>query len=253
MARVGGYVGRPMKRILPALLLLAACGDPSPPPEAPDAGEAPDAEVTDDTGSIHAIWQPQNDGTLVDCPAGATTAGVQALRDGDTDPYIDLFNCEDLDGVQMDLPVGDYQVFVDLTDDTGATLFAQSETKAITVVGGETAERTFAIDVANGFVDVSWRLMAGNVASSCAAQGADSTSVLSTNTDTTTGYDDIYQCTDGESPAKVTTGALPIGPYLTVLSVLQGDVVIGQSDELTFAIDYGTEIEDLGTVPITIP
>jgi hypothetical protein len=243
-----------MKRLLASLLLLAACGEPAPTPESPDAGIDPDAAVSDETGSIAATWQLQDDGTLVDCPAGATTAAVHSLLDGDTDDYIDLFNCSALTGTANDLPAGDYQVWIDLTDDTGVTLYAQSESKAITVIGGETAERTFAIDVANGFVDVSWSLVAsGGGQVTCAASGGNSTSVLSTQTDTNTAFDDIYQCTDGEAPARVTTGALPLGPYATQLSLLgDGDVVLGQSEIVQFSIDHGTELENLGVVTITM-
>lgn len=241
-----------MKRLLASLLLLAACGDPSPTPESPDAGIDPDAEVSDLNGTIDVAWQLQDDGDPATCPAGATTAAVHVLLEGDSEAYVDLYNCADLAGSVADIPAGEYDVWVDLTDDSGVTLYAQSESSHVTLAAGATESRTFAIDVANGFVDVSWRLLipGGGASTTCAAQIQSSVSVLSTQTDSNTGYDDIYQCTDGESPAKVTTGALPLGPYTTVLTMLAGDEPIGSSDPVSFSIDHGTEFEDLGTIEI---
>jgi hypothetical protein len=75
-------------------------------------------------------------------------------------------------------------------------------------------------------------------------------SVLSTNTDTTTGYDSIWNCTDGEG-AVVTTDPVPVGGYVIVLSALDpGQLSIGSSNEIQDSILHGNEFVSLGTVDI---
>ena len=85
------------------------------------------------TASVSASWTVLNDGASAACPPGATTAAVNAQRPEDSLPFVDLYNCEDGAGIADNLPAGDYDVWVELTDDSGAGLVAQSETASPTL------------------------------------------------------------------------------------------------------------------------
>jgi len=213
--------------------------------------------VSDDTGddvppdgvaSIDVTWALEDDGNPASCPAGATTAAVNAHLEGRADPFVDLFNCDDLVGYADELPLGDYTVWIDFTDDSGVDLYAQSEAYAITLdTDGEVATANFTVDVANGFFDVSWEI-AGTT-----CQTDESVSVLSTLSGTTTGVDDLYLCTDGEAPNVVTTGALTIGDYVIAIALLNAaEESIGDADPIQESISFGNEFVDLGVVTINL-
>jgi hypothetical protein len=211
----------------------------------------------DDTGTaqINATWDIVDDGAQANCPTGATTAAVNALRSGDADPFVDLYDCDDFAGAASDLPAGNYTIWVDITDDSGAELYAQSESATVSLSDGETVGADFLIDGYNGFWDISWTIHnAGGTEIGCAgAAGENGVGVLSTNTDTNEGFDSLYNCEDGEDPAIVTSDAVPVGGYVVVLSILDNaDASMGDSNEIQDAILHGNEFVDLGSHPITL-
>jgi hypothetical protein len=223
-----------------------------------------DDDGTSGTAEVAASWSIFNGDAAADCPPGATTAAINAQLEGDSTPFVDLYNCSDGAGLADTLPAGNYTVWVDLTDDSGATLFAQSEAANITLSDGEHASADFQIDGFNGFWDVSWRVMdsTGTTEVGCAgATGQSGASVLSTNTDTTTGYDSVWDCTAGEG-AVVTTDPVPVGGYVIVLSVLtpdpndpnnpEADLSMGDSAEIQESILHGNEFVNLGEVDILL-
>ena len=205
-------------------------------------------DVPDGTGSIDVAWTLEDAGNPASCPAGATTGAINAHLEGRADPFVDLFNCSDLGGVATDLPLGNYTVWVDFTDDSGATLFAQSEAVNVTLdTDGEVITANFRVDVANGFFDVSWEI------SGSTCDPTESVSVLSTVGGTTEAYDDIYVCTDGEAPNVVTTAPLPIADYVVSVSLLDSnDLSIGSADPIQESILFGNEFVDLGVVTIVL-
>lgn len=212
-----------------------------------------DDDGTSGTAEVAASWSIFDGDQAAGCPAGATTAAVNAQLEGDSTPYVDLYNCSDGAGLADTLPAGNYTVWVDLTDDSGATLFAQSEAASITLSDGEHASADFTIDGYNGFWDVSWNILdAGGTNVGCAGLNQNGVSVLSTNTDTTTGYDSVWPCAEGEDPSIVTTDPVPVGGYVIVLSVLEPgtDASLGDSVEIQESILHGNEFVDLGVVDI---
>ena len=207
------------------------------------------------TASVSASWTILNDGASAACPPGATTANVTALRSGDSTPYVDQYFCSDGAGDANNLPAGDYTVRVDLTDDSGADLIAQSEDANITLSDGEHASANFEIDGYNGFFDVSWTINdAGGTEVGCAgAVGQNGVSMLATLSGTQEGTDTLVNCTDGEDPAIATTDPVIVGDYVIVLSLLdQADLAIGDSADITARIDHGNEFVDLGSNVITL-
>jgi hypothetical protein len=208
-------------------------------------------DVPDGTATINATWQIEDDGASASCPPGATTAALNSHLAGRADPFVDVYDCADLAGSATDLPLGVYTVWIDFTDDSGATLYAASEAVEINLDSdGEVATAAFRVDGYNGFFDVSWTI----AGSSCAGVAEeDGVSVLSTLAGTTAGIDDIFNCTEGESPAIATTGALTIGSYVVAVALLNtSQQAIGDAPDVTTRIDYGNEFVDLGTVTITL-
>jgi hypothetical protein len=209
-----------------------------------------DDDTVDGTAGIDVSWTLESDGAPAGCPVGATTAAVNAQRDGSGDPFVDLFDCADGGGLADDLPLGTYRVWVDFTDSSGNVTYAQSEAADINLtVDGQIAQADFTVDVDNGFFDVQWEIAGGGCASVACENGV---GVLSTHTSTTMGYDDKFNCEDGET-GTVTTGALPIGDYVVVLSILDAqDASLGDSAEIQDSIDWGNQFKLLNDGPIAI-
>ena len=199
----------------------------------------------DQTGTLDVTWNLLDDGAAAGCPGPDATIVAQPAGGGS--PYQDIYDCADGGGLAADLPVGDYTVWVDISD--GSTLLAQSEAVDLSVDAGDLIDVIYDIDVANGFFDVSWEI----AGSSCSGVNAGGVSVLSTLSGTTQGIDDVFDCADGENPAIATTGALPIGDYVVSVAVLdQSDLAIGEADEIQESITFGNEFVDLGVVTINL-
>jgi hypothetical protein len=205
---------------------------------------------TEDTASINVSWNLVSDGAPAGCPAGATTAAVNAQRGGAGSPFVDLFDCADGAGFADDLPLDTYTVWVDFTDDSGNVTYAQSEAADVNLdTPGEQANAAFTVDVDNGFFDVQWEIAGGGCAS---VAGENGVGVLSTHTTTTMGYDDKFNCEDGET-GTVTTGALPIGDYEVILSILDAqDASLGDSALIPDSIDFGNQFKLLNDGPVVI-
>jgi hypothetical protein len=218
-----------------------------------------------ETAAVQVTWDLVNGGDPAGCPAGATTAAINALRAGDADPYVFLYDCADGTGATVDefgdydLPLDSYDVWVDLTDDSGAVLYAQSELATINLdQPGELATAIYTIDVANGFFDVAWTLesSSGSALTCADVGGEDGVSVLSTISGTTEAFDDLFDCENGGG----TTFELPIADYTVAVSIIddpdgpgpQAGVSLGDADIIQTSIDYGNQFRDLGTVPIVV-
>jgi hypothetical protein len=240
------------------LVFAAACGGGGGGPDVPDAGDVdagadPDAGPTG-TATVNATWSIVNDGSVAACPVGATTAAILALREGDTTPYIDAYDCETGAGAAADLPAGTYDIWIDVTDTTGATLYAESEAVTITLADDATVSADFIIDAYNGFWDVSWTLHnAGGSATTCAAVTNDGVSILSTNSSTNDALDSIWNCTDGEAPGFVTNDPVPVGDYVVSVSLLNAaQDAIGAAPDIVTSIEHGNQFVDLGVLDITL-
>jgi len=206
------------------------------------------------TATVNVSWTLLNDTDPANCPAGATTATIYAQR-GTDQPFTDTYNCSDLSGASADLPEGDYTMWVEITDTSGATLYAQSEDFQISLTDGEVATADFQIDVANGFFDVSWVLDTNQqTPTTCAAVTAQNgVSVISTVAGNTNGVDSIFNCADGESPNKVTTDAVGIGQVVVSEELIDSTgAQIGNAPAINTNIDYGNEYVDLYTTPAVI-
>jgi len=195
----------------------------------------------DETAAIDVSWSLSGGG----CDSVVDTATINALLDGDSTPYKDIYNCSDGGGLTQDLPLGHYTVWVDLTASSNNQLIAQSEAGDVNLsTDGQLATANFGINVTNGFFDVGWSFSGGD---SCAtATGQDGVSVLSTEVGNPSGaYDDIFTCTDGFG----TTAEIPVGDYTVSVAVIDGNgAALGDAPEETVTIDHGNEYVPIDVV-----
>jgi len=194
----------------------------------------------DDTGTIDVGW------VLADGGCGdADTATINALLDGDSTPYKDIYNCTDGSGLTQDLPLGSYLVWVDMTNGSGGALVAQSESVEIDIdTAGQLAIADFAINMSNGYFDVGWSFSGGDTCASFA--GEDGVSVLSTEVGNPAGaYDDVFDCEDTFG----VTAEIPVGDYTVSVAIINGNgAALGEAPDETVSIDHGNEFVQFDVV-----
>ena len=223
---------------------------------------ADDTQPTDQTGDVQVNWTFRSSdaaGNVISsgCPAGADTVQIFVQHGNDT-PFGDKFLCNGSGGTGIAdrLPVGQYFVWIQITDTNGVTKFAESGAQVVDVVDGATTPVAIDIFTDRAFFQASWNLTRGG-ATTCAAVNADKVSVLATVTGGSNGFDDDKsRCIDGEAGKSVlTTTPVPIGTtYTVVVAALN---TLGESIGDSAAIpnqplDYGNKFQDLGTVEIPI-
>jgi hypothetical protein len=187
------------------------------------------------------------------CPPGATTARV--FFDGLSGPdYDSTYDCVAGTGVEF-VEAGDYNVTIDLTDDSVSTIYAGSDSIPITVVDGIEGSVTASINIDSGFFFMSWSFAPAG--ENCASAGSDGVDLLATIADTTTALDTILPCTDGEGltdgvPLFDATGA-PAGGYVIQVSLLSGNQVQGSSDPRPVrAFEFANEVQDVGNFEFAV-
>lgn len=199
-------------------------------------------DTTGGTATIDVEWLLEDGGVAAQCPAEAPTAAIHAQAASDGEVFTDLYDCVDGGGITTTLPLDTYTVWVELTDDSGANLWAQSEAVEITLdVDGEVASASFRIDINNGFFDASWEIVGSNCAS-VAGQGG--VGLLVTNTSTTEGTDELFNCTDGEAPNVATTDFYPVGDYVITVDLVDQStppLSLGTGGSFNETIEYGNQ------------
>ena len=219
------------------------------------------------------------------CPVGATTAQLIARPPGaPTSAGIPAtFDCDAGSGFIEAVPPGTYDVFVNITDTSTNTLFAQSFAQAdvVVVAGREVTVAPFTILADEAFFGFDWQITEGGSlapdcavpvpsypdpdcnaggalvcppASTCASDGicrVDATRVGFVATfvsDTSVPADSLFECTpEGSGQA----GPFPLGDYSDVIISITDPAGASYYDSNampTAALDVGNEIEDLGTV-----
>jgi hypothetical protein len=197
----------------------------------------------DETGYFNVSWnltEGANDTTASTCPGD--TVEVVSERVGGTQ-FVDLYDCVDGSGETAALPLGDYNVWVNVKQ--GDTLMAQSFLGTASIdLDGETVPIGFDIAIDGGYFGLTWSMTDDLADLTCGDVGAGGVSVLSTLIGPNTGIDDIFDCTDGSA----TTPKLDLGDYTIVVSLLDAvdDSVLGASMPRETSLDYGNELNDLG-------
>ena len=251
-----------------------------PPPDVPsdatpDAADPDAPMVTVDgpeaRGGANVTWDlrttnPERDEISAPCPAGATHAVIYSLPTDGSTPYEDRWPCSDGAGTASDLPPGEYQVWVRLSDGSGQTRYAESERRTVTVTaGGNATVPPFRIFADRAFYRVGWNLRnAGGTAVTC-GQVAGLTQVSSRAPgDGANGWQTLVPCAQGLAPALAITVPMPSAltgggaQYNIAIGLLnaQGQSIASAAPIVPSparALDYGNEIQDLGFVEITVP
>ncbi len=193
-------------------------------------------------GQLDVSWNLESGDT---CPGGTAEVNIEEVGGGRT--YVELFDCVDGRGRTGPIREGRYTVYVNLIDDSGAALYAQSFSADVSITrDGELVPVSFDINVDEAFFALTWSLVdTGGSELSCAEAGAGGVSVLSTLVGPAgSGFDDVFDCEAREG----VTSPLPLGDYEVVTSVLEtgSDAVLGQSQTRAAALDFGNQLNDLG-------
>lgn len=211
-------------------------------------------------GNVSATWQLQDwddahgQPTTAACPAGADTAIVYALPDGDTnlaDADKDLFDCAAGAGTTAGHIAGSYQVWVAITDHSGATLFAQSNYNTVSISDGTNTPLSFAFQVNRGYVAAEWTLM-GGTSHAAVACNANTKIEMDNMVGTSTPISDQFDC----SPQMNTADPLPINTYAVALQAVDtGSPPLGLGPAAsagTADLQFGNQLIDKGSVVLTI-
>lgn len=218
-------------------------------------------DTTDTTGDLDVGWalsstDLNNNNAVVPGSCPGNTVTVHAERAGDT-PYTSKLNCVDGSGPFLDLPEGTYTVWMEITDASGVTKFAQSAEQTVTVTGGTVTPVDFSLFSDRAFFAASWNLTRQGAPTTCAAVSADKVSILATEAGGSNGFDDDHNpCTAGEgNNIAITTTPVPVGrAYTVVVAALNAQgLSIGDSAPITNRqLTIGNTALDLQTVTIPI-
>lgn len=222
--------------------------------------------VADDTtttgeGDLDVSWtllstDGNNNNIAGQCPAGSGTIRITAVREGDT-PYISDYSCSASGGPFNRLPVGTYTTWLEITDSSGVTKFAESAEATVTVGDGTVTPVAFTLYSDRAFFAASWNLTRSGAPTTCAAVAADKMSVLATVSGGSIGFDDdTNACTAGVPPAVAFTQLpVPTGQaYTVVVAALDSaGLSIGDSAPLTNRqLTVGNAALDLETITVPI-
>ena len=206
--------------------------------------------VVVEPSTITATWSlvSGDNNAPTDCPAGATTIGMVSLGANDQ-LFVDLFDCEAGAGTTADMPVGAYYTYLNLQDDSGNILYAQSRGTDVTVFEEGDSPLTFEFSIDRGEFGVSWIIADGGVASDC-------DSVLATEfvLDHTDANGDLYAsdhfpCTD----LAGVTPVIPLGDWTVSPSIIDDtQLAIAVGDPIDASIEYGNHFVQLGTVILDV-
>lgn len=227
------------------------------------------ASSTTDTAHVEAHWKFENIVGHVNttCPTGFDTAAVHSQELDATlrpvgAPIIDLFNCSDMAGITAALPPSWFEVYVNITDHSGASLYAQSAGAFVDVTTVNMSVNIPTILNDGGYFHFQWALVGQSSGAplSCASAGATggveaiSTDVSSPSNAVT----DIFNCTEGTNVdagiGEGFTAGLPAATYTVSIDALNSAMqAIGTAPALTNkVIARQNVITELGTVSIPI-
>ncbi|ACY12779.1 hypothetical protein [Haliangium ochraceum] len=212
----------------------------------------------EDDSRLSITWglQAGDDNAPAACPPGATVAVISEPLDdgdyglGDGDEIYDLYDCVDRAGVTGPLPPGSYDVWIDVIDESGERLLAQSNFETATLGFGELRALDYDISLDRGSFYVTWELADDVRALSCAEASAgelrvDSRPELAPGAS----FEDFFSCSDGQA----LTPGLPLGDYRVVLGLVDDKrESVAAPEVLDGAIEFGNAFVDLGHFVFTL-
>ncbi|MCP4443946.1 MAG: hypothetical protein GY811_01190 [Myxococcales bacterium] len=197
----------------------------------------------DEYGSFDVSWSSDSE-----CPAGAS-AEVFSQDKITEQVFTDIHSCADGSGAAVDLPLGDYDVWVDITSDDGDTLYAQSFAEEASIdVDGERV--LVALDIGTGFFGLTWDLLdtqgfplGTTIEAACDEVFAGGVDIVATMASTTYALVEVFDCGEGEG----VSAPLYLGDYTLVVDVLDtDDAALGTSDPRDETLSVADAVVDLG-------
>jgi hypothetical protein len=202
------------------------------------------------------------------CPQGFDTAAlfsqeVDANGAPIGSPIVDLFDCAAGTGITSGLPPSTYNEWVEITDHSGATEYAESpsSTDSGQIIDLTTSDLSYTTQIVNngGVFALSWDLVGAtsNQPLDCATAGASGgVEAIATVSGGTMSADDIFDC---NNPTLPLTAPYPAGQYTVSVDALDGNMqAIGTAPTIPNAtiVDPATDptkpVTDLGNITIPI-
>ncbi len=203
--------------------------------------------------TIGAAWSIKSNNQQVACPLGFNTARViahphQRLATDTSGDKIDLFNCDARSGITAPLPADEYDVWVEIVDQTGAALFAQSVPVYVDLRSVD-KDVTFDIHTDKGYFAMNWALSGQSSGAPLACAQVPTLASISLDTTPATAAT-LFACEQQSGFSQ----AYPVGVYQVAASALNSaQESLGESS--TFAnkqIQAPNQITNLGTAMILI-
>jgi hypothetical protein len=211
-----------------------------------------------DVAHVGATWDIKSVVSKADlgCPAGYDTAALvnQPVDINGNDagpPIIDLFDCTAYAGTSARLPATTYKTWVQITDDSGNNIYAESVPAFLDVTD---TDLTYSTDILDdgGYFAFSWILTQGGAPTTCSQAGVEGSAsgVEITSTIATGGMalNDQFNCDDGQG---VTSG-LPAGNYTVSIDAFDANGPVGTVPAFNSAIQDRNAVTDLHTVMIPL-
>ena len=217
---------------------------------------------SDNSNAAHvgATWQIKSvvSNAEIGCPTGFDTAAlvnqpIDSAGNNVGSPIIDLFDCAAGAGTSAALPATTYLTWVQITDHSGATVYAKSVPATLDVTDVDLTYNTDILDD-GGYFQLAWNLVgqSSNAPLTCSqagvtgsASGVELTATVSGGTSAAT---DQFTCDDG---AGVTSG-FPAGNYTVSIDAFTSAGAVGTAPAINSAIQAQNMVTNLGTVNIPI-
>lgn len=200
--------------------------------------------VVEGEGELDVTWQLDPG-----CPTVDSAVEIHAQNIVTKKVFTDIYNCTDGRGLMSRLPLADYDVWIDVTDAAGG-LFAQSNLVAASVdFDGDVIfvdMPTFSVDEAS--FGLTWSLVDGGVATTCADVFADTVQIEATLVNSTAAIRvGKFDCAAGTA----VTDPLALGEYEIYIDILQDPDLLGTSMRRSAKLEWGNQLNDIGNFEFT--
>ena len=204
---------------------------------------------------ISGEWTFRNIATnsTTGCPSGFGTVRmisqpVDARVAPVGQPFVDLFDCIDGRHTSAYLPPDVYQVWLEVTNDRGDSMYAQSTSRIVDVID---FDANFAAEIINdgGYFLLDWQLRGQQTNQALSCAGVDSVEITATLSGSTAAKSDKFTCADGSG---ITAGLLAGNYTLSVSANASTDRAIGISPAQTKSIRDRNQVTDLGLITIPV-
>ncbi len=203
--------------------------------------------------TIGAAWSIKANNQQVTCLPGFNTARVvahphQRLSTDTSADKIDLFSCDARSGITAPLPSDEYDVWVEIVDQSGANIYAQSVPVYVDLRSTD-KDVSFDIHTDKGYFYMNWALSGQSTGASLACSQVPTLASISLDTSPATPAT-LFNCEQQAGYSQ----AYPVGVYQVAASALNSaQQSLGESS--TFAskpIQAPNRVTNLGTAMILI-